>query len=403
MVIVATAAEVGPIAKLFFFVQKIFTICGASCKRNDALRTFHLESIQRAIASGDIQTGSELNQARSLGSISTTRWNCRLSALRAISSMFSSIRDVLEMVASDAADSDKRVDAESTLEKILLFDFIFPLFLMTEVLSVTNILSTALQKQDQDLVNACALISASKQEIQSLRDEGFSRIFQQALTFAKSCEIDIPDMQQKWEPSGRRMRVRPLEYHLSYEEYYKVVVFLPVLDKLQKEMEFRFSDSMTSLMELAACIDPTRCFYRFDIDKILRLADIYPVDIKGTEHLDLEIELRTFKSTVTQHPDFRLGLSSISDLLSRLVLSGLQQNFPLYCRLIRLILTLPVSTATTERSFSALKIVKTRLRTSIGDPWLPDLLILYIEQEMARSVLVSDIIDGFNAMKTRRI
>ena len=317
--------------------------------------------------------------------------------------MFSSIRDVLKMVASDAADSDKRVHAESTLEKILLFDFIFPLFLMTEVLSVTNILSTALQKQDQDLVNACALISASKQEIQSLRDEEFSRIVQQALTFAKSCEIDIPDMQQKWEPSGRRMRGRPLEYDLSYEEYYKVVVFLPVLDKLQKEMEFRFSDSMTSLMELAACIDPTRCFYRFDIDKILRLADIYPVDIKGTERLDLEIELRTFKSTVTQHPDFRLGLSSISDLLSRLVLSGLQQNFPLYCRLIRLILTLPVSTATTERSFSALKIVKTRLRTSIGDPWLPDLLILYIEQEMARSVLVSDIIDGFNAMKTRRI
>jgi hypothetical protein len=41
-------------------------------------------------------------------------------------------------------------------------------------------------------------------------------------------------------------------------------------------------------------------------------------------------------------------------------------------RLIRLVLTLPVSTAASERAFSAMKLVKTRLRNKMGDEFLRD-------------------------------
>jgi hypothetical protein len=51
--------------------------------------------------------------------------------------------------------------------------------------------------------------------------------------------------------------------------------------------------------------------------------------------------------------------------------------------LIRLVLTLPVSTATTERAFSAMKLVKTRLRNKMEDGFLRDCLIIYIEKEIA--------------------
>jgi hypothetical protein len=52
-------------------------------------------------------------------------------------------------------------------------------------------------------------------------------------------------------------------------------------------------------------------------------------------------------------------------------------------RLIRLVLTLPVSTATTERAFSAMKLVKTRLRNKMEVGFLRDCLIIYIEKEIA--------------------
>jgi hypothetical protein len=50
--------------------------------------------------------------------------------------------------------------------------------------------------------------------------------------------------------------------------------------------------------------------------------------------------------------------------------------YPLLC----LVLLLTVTTETVERSFSAMKIVKDRLRNRMIDQWLYDLLVIYIEK-----------------------
>ena len=42
----------------------------------------------------------------------------------------------------------------------------------------------------------------------------------------------------------------------------------------------------------------------------------------------------------------------------------------------------PVSTASCERNFSSLKIIKTRLRSTISDKWMDDLLALYMEKDL---------------------
>ncbi|KAK2640646.1 hypothetical protein Ddye_028441 [Dipteronia dyeriana] len=52
-------------------------------------------------------------------------------------------------------------------------------------------------------------------------------------------------------------------------------------------------------------------------------------------------------------------------------------------RLIRLVSTLPVSTTTTERAFSGMKLVKTSLRNKMNDKFLADYLTVYIEMEIA--------------------
>jgi hypothetical protein len=47
-------------------------------------------------------------------------------------------------------------------------------------------------------------------------------------------------------------------------------------------------------------------------------------------------------------------------------------------------LTLPVSTATTERAFSAMKIVKTRLRNRMEEDFLANYLIVYIKKKLLK-------------------
>ena len=71
-------------------------------------------------------------------------------------------------------------------------------------------------------------------------------------------------------------------------------------------------------------------------------------------------------------------------------------------RLIRLVLTLPISIATTERAFLAMKLLKTRFRNRMEDEFLADNMIVYIEKEIAGNFTIEMIMDEFYSMKNRR-
>ena len=71
--------------------------------------------------------------------------------------------------------------------------------------------------------------------------------------------------------------------------------------------------------------------------------------------------------------------------------------------LIRLVLTLPVSTATTERAFSAMKHVKIVLRNKIEEEFLVDSMMIYIEREFLEDYDSDSTIDEFYSTKHRRV
>ncbi|KAH1243591.1 Abscisic acid receptor PYL4 [Glycine max] len=74
--------------------------------------------------------------------------------------------------------------------------------------------------------------------------------------------------------------------------------------------------------------------------------------------------------------------------------------FPLVYKLIELALILPVSTASVERAFSAMKIIKSKLRNKINDVWFNDLMVCYTEREIFKSLDDIDIIRTFTAKKS---
>ena len=71
--------------------------------------------------------------------------------------------------------------------------------------------------------------------------------------------------------------------------------------------------------------------------------------------------------------------------------------------MVKLVLTLPVSTATTERAFSAMNVIKTDLRNKMEDEFLSDAMILFIEREIAATISTDSIIDDFEDLKRRRV
>ena len=95
-------------------------------------------------------------------------------------------------------------------------------------------------------------------------------------------------------------------------------------------------------------------------------------------------------------------MSTISELCRRLQISRKSNIYFLIDRLIRLVLILPVSTSTTNRAFSAMKLLKTRLRNRMEDGFLADNMIVYIEKEIAGNFTIEMIMDKFYSMKNRR-
>ena len=76
--------------------------------------------------------------------------------------------------------------------------------------------------------------------------------------------------------------------------------------------------------------------------------------------------------------------------------------YPLVYLLVKLALTFLVATATVKRSFSAMKYIKNELRNRMGDQWMNDCLIVYIEKDVACSINNEIIMQRFQNMKTRR-
>ncbi|XP_073128232.1 uncharacterized protein [Henckelia pumila] len=137
------------------------------------------------------------------------------------------------------------------------------------------------------------------------------------------------------------------------------------------------------------------------IGTLQRAEKFYPGDFNGQELHYLRSQLVHYKVDNIHNERFQ-NISTISELCRRLVETEKAKYYQSIDKLIRLVLTLPVSTATTERLFSAMKLLKTSLRNKMEEEFLTDSMIVYIEREFTAKIDTDSIIDEFYSMKNRR-
>jgi hypothetical protein len=77
-------------------------------------------------------------------------------------------------------------------------------YLMQTVLEFTADLNYALQKRDQDIVNAVELIFLTKLQLHQLReDHGWEDFLKEVESFCVENKIKVPDMDKFYKPVGR--------------------------------------------------------------------------------------------------------------------------------------------------------------------------------------------------------
>lgn len=76
--------------------------------------------------------------------------------------------------------------------------------------------------------------------------------------------------------------------------------------------------------------------------------------------------------------------------------------FPNLVTALKILLTLPITAASAERSFSKLKIIKNYLRSQICQMRLVGLATLSIEKDVSNKLDMKEIVEEFAALKVRK-
>ncbi|ESQ28653.1 hypothetical protein EUTSA_v10019469mg [Eutrema salsugineum] len=339
--------------------------CFAHQLQKVVLTESNRKRMDEGIKNGEIKSGTGLNQDRSLENPGNTRWGSHYKTLLRLVEMFPCI-----------VESTKRQQAYSLLKYFHTFDFVFYLQMMLVVLGLTNNLLKALQKGDQEILNAVSLVESTKRQLQKLRDDGWDGFVAKVYSFSDKNETELTNVEDEFVDS-RKPRTKT---GITNLHHYKVDCFYTVLDMQLQEFNDRFDEMNSKLLVCMASLSPIDSFRQFDKSKLVRLAELYPDDFSFVERRSLDHQLDIYLDNV-QKDDRFTNIVSLGDLARVLVETRKHLSHPLVYRLLKLCLILSVAIATVES----------------------DCLVCFIEKHVVETITNETVIKRFQNMSERKV
>ncbi|XP_059429354.1 uncharacterized protein LOC132163185 [Corylus avellana] len=348
LALVATSREAKRIHQFFIQLASIINIVGGSSKRHDDLQSIHAVELENLVASNAIETGRGINQIDTLQRPGDTRWSSHYQSVCSMIRMYGATCSVINKISNEGVNYSQRGDAEAAYMILTSFEFILILHLMKEIMGLTNMLCQSLQQKSLDILNAMSQVSTTQSLIQKMRDDGWEPLLTTVKSFCEENDIDIPDMNAHYTRARGRSCRQDEGSPTTMEHHFRVDIFTAAIDFQLQELKNRFNEQAVELLILSVALSPKDAYKSFKIDDICKLAEkFYPRDFTEQEKICLKFQLQHYKLDVPKHQDFQ-NMSTLSELCRGLAVSEKSKIYPLIDRLIRLVLTLPVSTATTE-------------------------------------------------------
>lgn len=188
----------------------------------------------------------------------------------------------------------------------------------------------------------------------------------------------------------------------SAKKKFEVEFFNPLLDTAISSIEERF-DMLSKHTDIWGFLYNFSKISSFKKDVLLKYcADLQLAltvgtegDIEGVFLCDELISIQYF----TKIHDCNTPL----EVLNLIKKNQLEDLYPNIWISLRILLTIPVTVASGERSFSKLKLIKTYLRSTIAQDTLTNLATLSIENDISQNLDFSELIKIFAEKKARKV
>ena len=157
------------------------------------------------------------------------------------------------------------------------------------------------------------------------------------------------------------------------------------------KLDRRFSEKSCNILNSIAALSPAQESF-FSQKNITLFAAAYSVNPNDLQH-EIPI-LKKLLSNESRQP------KTMTQLL--VLILPFKAAFECLFKLLLIAVTLPVTSASCERCFSKMKIIKTFLRNSMNHDRLSSIALLSIERARAESINLEDFVDEFDSRHNNR-
>ena len=276
--------------------------------------------------------------AEKLKKFCITRWS---EQYKSVSSVISNIEVIMISLNSMLTNPSLvlRQSARDLMNQIRAPDALFPLLVARKMLSITNPLVKMLQSQSIDYLSALELMKNTISQLEEVKEsqQEFNSIF---------CENKL--LSSKLSSYSNRFQISP-DYQLTLRKD----IYEPTFSRLINDFKERTGKNEKKLSKLLTFVTRPEAI---DADECYDLMNTY------SPLFQLENVGHSAESLMSEHALFWKCNPSVNSIH---VMCELSENFTILNKVFRLLATATSSTATAERTFSALRRIKTFNRATM--------------------------------------
>ncbi|XP_072382347.1 zinc finger MYM-type protein 1-like [Diabrotica undecimpunctata] len=313
-----------------------------------------------------------------------TRWNFTSRAVLTVNNNKDKLLETFDFIIN-SRDFDDKTIREAVGLKAFLEDpqNIFFLEIFSLIFHQTDTVFSILQNRNTDIVKARNLLQNTLSKIREFRSNTtyFDTIYE---------KLDTAALHSKRRRKGVEMTDKTQQLRQ---------IFFEILDIIATQIEVRFCD-----------VEKLHFFDLLNISKFPIFAKEFPHDLLKnltTQYNIFDINQLKSELSAMYGNDIIENCASPYEMLTFFHDYDLKLCMPEVFKLLCICVVLPVTSASAERSFSALKRIKNYIRNTTGQTRLSNMAKISIEKSFIKSqdenVFIDDVIDHFAEQKSRRI
>ena len=327
-----------------------------------------------------------------------TRWTVRADSLFGIIENYTVLLSTWEEAIDAARDTESKARIHGVSSQMNTFNFLFGIFLAEIVLRHTDNLSKTLQDKTRSAAEGQAIADMVVRTLLTLRsDDSFELFWLKVVKKAESLELEPQLPRRTKRPRRYDDGLAESEFHddpkACFRQHYFEALDLAVnciRDRFDQPGYKVYSNLEQLLLKAIEGKDVTT-----ELDFI---CEFYKDDLDSKV---LEAQLLTFRTdflhaqgNLTTKPDI-FDIKDYFHSLSGAQLALLSQ----VSTVLQLILIMPATNATSERSFSTLRRVKTYLRNTMSQQRMNNLMLLHVHKDIVDSLANDFVADSEHRLK----